>query len=122
MAIRSEDLYERHAEVLVFPVRIARQKAARQQRATFIRRRVALASVVAAIVVSFLGVAAAGGAPRSVPEAPRTVRVEAGATVWDLAERFASPDTDPRAYVDAVWELNDLDGPPRPGTVLELPR
>jgi nucleoid-associated protein YgaU len=50
-----------------------------------------------------------------------SVVVEQGDTLWGLAEVLA-PEEDPRAVVDAIVDLNDLDGVALvPGQVLQLP-
>jgi nucleoid-associated protein YgaU len=50
-----------------------------------------------------------------------TVVVQAGDTLWSLAQELA-PEQDPRAVVDAIVEANDLDGVGLvPGQVLQLP-
>ncbi|HEX2240491.1 MAG TPA: LysM peptidoglycan-binding domain-containing protein [Actinomycetota bacterium] len=77
-----------------------------------------LLAVVAAVLL-------AGGpeaqTPAATGEAPKKVVLHAGETLWGLAERYAPASTDPRAYVDALLELNGLAAPPPPGTRLRLP-
>ncbi len=52
----------------------------------------------------------------------RSVVVEPGDTVWSIAGEVAGPGQDVRTVVDAIEELNDLDGSVVvPGQVLELP-
>jgi nucleoid-associated protein YgaU len=52
----------------------------------------------------------------------RSVVVEPGDTVWSIAGEATGPDQDVRTVVDAIEELNDLDGSVVvPGQVLELP-
>jgi hypothetical protein len=70
---------------------------------------------VGSLLVGGRAPAARGGGPRSVVMAP-------GQTVWELAERHAPDGADPRAYVDAVLEMNHLAGPPEPGQRIRLPR
>ena len=84
------------------------------------RRRSGTALVVLAVIVATL--LAGGTAPASRPGAPRAVVVEAGDTLWGIAERYAPDGIDPRAYVDAVIELNELPGMPRAGQQIVLPR
>lgn len=126
MAIRSDELYQSDAAVLAFPTAFARGRAERQRRATFARRRVAAASLLAVTLFTSVQVAShvAGASPQvaSVPGAPASVRVRPGMTVWDVAERYAMPGSDPRAYVETLWDLNDLEGAPRVGTRLSLPQ
>jgi len=50
-----------------------------------------------------------------------TVVVHPGDTLWSIA-RNTAPEEDPRAVVDAIVDLNALDGVGlRPGQVLQLP-
>jgi Tfp pilus assembly protein FimV len=52
----------------------------------------------------------------------RSVVVEPGDTVWSIAGEVAGPGQDVRTVVDAIEELNDLEGSVVvPGQVLELP-
>lgn len=52
----------------------------------------------------------------------RSVVVEPGDTVWSIAGEAAGADQDVRTVVDAIEELNDLEGSVLvPGQVLELP-
>jgi Tfp pilus assembly protein FimV len=52
----------------------------------------------------------------------RSVVVEPGDTVWSIAGEVAGTDHDVRTVVDAIEELNDLEGSVVvPGQVLELP-
>ncbi|WP_157936921.1 LysM peptidoglycan-binding domain-containing protein [Geodermatophilus chilensis] len=76
---------------------------------------VALGSVVAPLVqgAGDGGLQLAGG---------RSVVVEPGDTVWSIAGEVAGADQDVRTVVDAIEELNDLEGSVLvPGRVLELP-
>jgi Tfp pilus assembly protein FimV len=84
------------------------------------RRRLGTALSLIAIVV---GVQLAGGsAPASRGGTPRQVVVREGQTLWAISERYAPPSLDTRAYVDAVIELNDLEGVLHAGQRLRLPR
>jgi Tfp pilus assembly protein FimV len=52
----------------------------------------------------------------------RSVVVQSGQTVWSIAGDVAGDDQDVRVVVDAIEELNDLDGAVViPGQVLRLP-
>lgn len=72
------------------------------------------------VVLTFLGALLAGGftlghAPseasgRMHPLQPRTVTVQAGDTLWTVAERVA-PHVDPRLVVAQIQSLNHLRGP-----------
>lgn len=120
MAVRREELCERPgARVYVFPGATQRRRV-RRLRMRARRRRAALAAVaVAVVLMSLLG---GGSSVASRPGTPRAVTVTAGGTLWDLARRYAPAGVDRRAYVDAVIELNGLDGMPRAGEMLRLPR
>jgi hypothetical protein len=64
-----------------------------------------------------------GTAPASKSSAPRAVVVRPGQTLWDLADRYAPEGVDPRAYVDAVVQINHLEGrPPAAGERIRLPK
>lgn len=124
MAIRREDLLARgEAALLVFPTAYARRRAARQMRVVYLRRRLALLGVALLIVCGWLlagGVSS--GAPLSSKDgAPRRVTLQAGETLWDVAAAHAPSAVDPRAYVDALIEMNNIAGAPQVGQRLKLP-
>jgi hypothetical protein len=59
----------------------------------------------------------------SSPSAPKKVVIGPGQTLWAVAELYAPESVDPRAYVDALVEINDLDGVSvQPGDRIRLPR
>jgi Tfp pilus assembly protein FimV len=119
VALREADLIEHGAVVYHFPAEQARARARRQ--AMLARRRKAgMAAVVLAVVAATL--LAGGTAPASRQGAPRAVVMRAGDTLWGIAERYAPERIDRRAYVDAVVALNELEGPPRAGQRIRLPR
>lgn len=105
------------------PARLARQVVYRR------RRLVAVVLVAALLAVATLLAQAAAAAllqqpaPQTAPgvpaEAPATVVVQPGDTLWSLAAEIA-PDTDPRITVDRLVGLNG-GAPLVPGQVLELP-
>jgi hypothetical protein len=71
-------------------------------------------------LVAPLAAAAADGGLQLAGE--RSVVVESGDTVWSIAGQAAGADQDVRTVVDAIEELNDLEGSALvPGQVLELP-
>ena len=123
MAVRREEMWVRpDAQVLDFPVRIARARARRAQR-TFVFRRVMVGLVAFALVGTIVGVSAAGqGADvASRPEAPASVTVQPGETLWEIAERYAPVDSDLRSYVAELVELNGGSELVYAGTDLKLP-
>jgi hypothetical protein len=121
MAARQEDLDARpEAVVYAFPVARVRRAAARE-RMLHRRRRAAIASV--ALVATFgLLAGPRATAPASRPGSPRAVTVRPGGTLWGLATRYAPEGMDPRAYLDAVVELNGLEGSLQDGARIRLPR
>ena len=87
-----------------------------------LRRRRRAGAVFVVLVVIGATLLAGGTAPASRPGAPRAVVMDAGGTLWGIAERYAPHGIDKRAYVDAVVELNALTGAPRAGQRIVLPR
>jgi Tfp pilus assembly protein FimV len=78
-------------------------------------------------LVTVIGGTLAGGLARGADAPPRHSRkvvvVQAGATLWDIASRYAPEGTDPRSYVDALVAANGLSGAGiQAGMRLELPR
>jgi hypothetical protein len=121
MAVRREDLDGENAVIYAFP--LARVAASRRDTRRRVRRRrtIGIATVLLALAL-LLGGPGGSAAADGPARAPRTVVVQAGDTLWGIAERFAPEGTDPRAYVDAMIALNDLDGGLPAGERLELPR
>ena len=137
MAVRMEDLARTApvaparsgAVVYLFPTEQVRRAAARERalarrrhRAQIRRHRAAVAlTAVAIVTISIFASGPDGSAPASTPKAPKAVVVQPGQTLWDIAERYASDGIDPRAYVDAIGELNELEGPLMAGVRIRLP-
>jgi hypothetical protein len=87
------------------------------------RRRVAsIAVALATFVLFMLATGPEGTVHASRSKAPRAVSLQPGQSLWDLAERYAAPGHDPRAYVDAIVELNEMSGIPQIGERIRLPR
>ena len=126
MAVRSEDLFQRDAQVVQFPSRDRRPSARRlaaERRVEAQRRAVAsVLAVVLAGILFFLATGPEGNALASRSEAPKAVTLQSGDTLWDIAERYAAPGQDPRAYVHSLIEINDLGPVPQVGERLKLPR
>jgi len=88
------------------------------------RRLVLALALGGAVVLGWLVAPLGGGADdgRLQLAGERSVVVEAGDTVWSIAGEVAGADQDVRTVVDAIEELNDLEGSVLvPGQVLELP-
>jgi Tfp pilus assembly protein FimV len=119
VAVRSEDLVSGGADAVVyrFPA-VARRRAARRR--MIARRRVTLATLAVVVAATLAG----GGVGETAPAAgrPRAVRVQPGDTLWGIAGEHAPGGTDVRAYVDALIELNGLEGPLQAGARLRLPK
>jgi LysM domain len=85
------------------------------------RRRLALA-----LTVSLAGAAWAGPAVRALGDADQrqvtrsTYVVRTGDTLWSIAERL-SPGEDPRPLVDALTDVNGLEGALVPGQAIVVP-
>lgn len=123
MAVTSIDLEARDAAVYRFPSKkLGRRRALARQRV--VRRRLSLGVVAAGLVLATVF----GGGPNGTAAAgrgkvPASVAFGPGDTLWALAERYAAPSVDRRAYVDAIIRLNDLGGATlEAGTRLLLPR
>lgn len=86
------------------------------------RGRVVLVVLPALLALSGVLLAASPGAAEASPrQAPRTVVVGTGDTLWTIAERIA-PGTDPRLTVAAIERANGLrDARLAAGAVLVLP-
>ena len=132
MAARIEDLVAPEvggAVVYAFPTREVRTAAARDRarerrrhRAAIRRRRAGLALVaVATVVLSIFAGGPDATAPASAEGAPDRIVVQPGQTLWEIAARYAPEGVDPRVYVDAIDELNRLDGTLPAGARIRLP-
>lgn len=72
--------------------------------------RVAALALTAGAAITTLGIVIGGlaeGLAPSVPERTALVTVAPGETLWDVASKYA-PDSDPRAVVDRIEELNGV--------------
>jgi Tfp pilus assembly protein FimV len=118
MALRREEIDSAGALIYAFPTARVRSRTARH--ASVAGRRFGLALIGAGVITA--SVLGGGRAPASSPAGPRAVVLRQGQTLWEIAEARAPAGADPRAYVDAVIELNDLSGAPAAGQRLRLPR
>jgi hypothetical protein len=122
MAVRREELRQIPGRVIPFP---AERAAARLRRQRLIEGRRRLAILIASLTVVagvILGPLTGGTAVASKPGAPRTVVLQEGGSLWSVATEYATDGVDPRAYVNALEELNGLEGTARAGMQLTLPR
>ena len=92
--------------------------------AQFRRRRLAVSAlaVLTATSMFILATGPEGNALASRANAPKAVTLQPGQGLWDVAERYAAPGQDLRAYVDALIEINQLGPIPQIGERLRLPR
>ena len=122
MAVRREELYAPDAVVLDFPLRIAQARGRRAQRQLAVRRLCAV-GIGMGLTLGVIAASAAGQGAEVVsrPEAPTSITVQPGQTLWSLAGRYAPEGSDPRAFIAEVTELNDLQGVLQAGTRLKLP-
>ncbi len=130
MAIRREDLAGQRDEIvqgegalLIFPTVYARRRAARQMRVVYLRRRLAVLGVGLLIVSALILAAGPGGVAPASSRAgsPPFVTLQPGETLWELALQHAPESVDPRAYVDALIRMNNIEGSPQAGRRLQLP-
>ena len=77
--------------------------------------------VTATVTILVLATGPGGSAVASRTGTPDGVVVAPGQTLWDLAERHAQPTVDRRAYVDAMIDLNGIEGTIQAGQHLRLP-
>lgn len=126
MALRQEDIEIGSAATAVvyrFPVERAETARIRRgiatRRAARRRHRAGVAAV-AVVAMTLLG----GGGEATAPAAPSQRRfavVQPGETLWDIAERHAPDGTDPRIYVEALTEANDIGRVLQAGARVRLP-
>jgi hypothetical protein len=73
------------------------------------------------VAIFVLATGSGGSAVASRQGSPGAVVVGPGQTLWELAERHAQPNVDRRAYVDAIIDLNGIEGAVQAGEHLKLP-
>jgi hypothetical protein len=112
---------DHRGQVLRFPTATVRRRAAARRRTLALRRAAVGGALATTLVLVLLG-SGGGTAEAAHSGTPRAVVLRSGQTVWDLAERYAPPSMDPRAFVDQVLELNHLEGAPGAGVRIRLPR
>jgi len=79
-----------------------------------------VAAVVTLAVIGGLGLLGQAASAR-IPAETTVVRVGAGETLWDVAQRVA-PESDPRAVVERIRQLNGTPGSAiQPGQQLRVP-
>ena len=118
MAVRSEDLAFGGSDAVVyrFPAVAARRRARKRMLA---RRRKTVAALAVVVVATLAG----GGVAETAPggRGRRAITVRPGDTLWGIAGEHAPPGSDVRAYVDALIEVNGLEGALQAGARLRLP-
>ncbi len=82
----------------------------------------ALAAVTALAVYLSITLESPAISPRPRLDAPRSIVVAPGQTLWDVAQTYASPGSDWRSYAAELGELNDLDDGLQAGQRLRLVR
>jgi Tfp pilus assembly protein FimV len=123
MAVRQDELQvQTPGRVLRFPAERAAARLRRQRLIEGRRRLAILVAALAVVVGVILGGGSGGTAVASKPGAPRAVVLQPGDTLWSIATEFAPDGIDPRSYVHALEQLNGLEGAPRAGIQLTLPR
>ena len=111
MALRQEELVgPGGAAIYRFPTTAVRRRAARARVAQRRRRALAALIVAGSTTVLLFATGPSGVAPAATGSTPKRVVVQAGDTLWELAGRYAPEGIDTRAWVDAVVELNGLEG------------
>lgn len=112
---------ELEAVVYRFPRAPMRRRRAGSVLAASIRTTGIWVLLLLVIAVVLLAGGSEAQAPAAPSSAPRAVVLEAGETLWGIADRYAPENVDPRAYVDAILELNGLAAPPPAGARIRLP-
>lgn len=127
MALRQEDLVVEAAEAVVYRFPAERSEVARiragiaTRKAARRRHRAGLAAVALAVIgMTLLGGGQEATAPAAGPR-QRTAVVQPGETLWDIAERHAPAGMDPRAYIVALEDANDLGPVLQAGARIRLP-
>ena len=119
MALRQEELYASPPGVVLrFPTGAVRARVRRQQA---LRRLGLIVVAILTVAIFVLATGSGGGAVASRQGSPGAVVVGPGQTLWELAERHAQPNVDRRAYVDAIIDLNGIEGAVQAGEHLKLP-
>jgi hypothetical protein len=120
--LRREALLPAPGKVVAFPTARVRARAAARRQVEIRRRRIA-ALVLPLLVVGLVVATGPGGTSvASRQDAPASVVLEPGETIWDLGTRYAPASVDTRAYVDAVLDLNGISGAPAAGERIRLPQ
>lgn len=79
------------------------------------------ALAIAILALIFLAAAAPALSKAQTPRAFTSVRIEAGATLWQLAKAHPVPGMSTEQVVDVIKRTNHLDGAPVAGEVVQLP-
>jgi hypothetical protein len=78
--------------------------------------------ILFSVVTFMLATGPEGAVQASRAKAPKAITLAPGQTLWDVAERYAAPGQDLRAYVDSLVELNRVEGVPQIDQRIRLPR
>lgn len=121
MAVRVEDLRRiETAEVIRFPVERTRSLSPR--RAMRLRRTASVIIVIMAVFGLLLASGPTGSSQAGPKAGKRSVVLQPGETLWEVAARSAPPGVDVRAFVDKLIELNGGSAAVSAGTRIKLPR
>jgi LysM repeat protein len=123
MAIRRQELPRtKHSRAVVygFPTSEVRRRARAQAQREVLVRVLGAAVLAVAMVIAAARLTATPVA-QSRPSAPAVVNVQPGQTLWGIAQRYQVAGSDPRAYVDALEELNHVGASLQAGERLRLP-
>lgn len=80
------------------------------------KKRKGFAAIIILLLVLYIRLSA-----NTTEYAYKTVYVEAGQTLWGIAERYNNTDLEIRDYIEVVCEHNGIDANIRPGQAIDVP-